>query len=402
MASAARALGLGVMLGCMIESGLGIAAGATSRRSATTSTSTATSCCARTRGRASASRTASSFPRTRPGLGVRARRYLILAEGYCGRPALREDRAGDPRTTRRDPTVAMLDSTRAGETMEACRSSARSTEALPLRADDGGRRRRHAGRALSACVARAARGVHRGRPRRRERAARVHRRRPGAVGARAQARRRAARPAPATRGPQRPDRREPRGRRADRPHRRLGLRDREEDGRARARPRGPARAASGRCSVPTGQTGIAIAGWGIAVDAVVSDFLAGAAERIVVEGAERGGTLLFVEGQGSLVHPLYSGVTLGLIHGAAPHAFVLCHKAGTPRSKAARGTRFRRSPSSSSCTSAISLPARKARVAAIALNTAGLDERGARRRRSTRRRTETGLPADDPVRFGPR
>ena len=51
--------------------------------------------------------------------------------------------------------------------------------------------------------------------------------------------------------------------------------------------------------VPTGQTGIAIAGWGIAVDAVVADFLAGAAERLVVEGAARGGKLLFVEGQGS-------------------------------------------------------------------------------------------------------
>src|ERR671939_1432058 len=80
--------------------------------------------------------------------------------------------------------------------------------------------------------------------------------------------------------------------------------------------------------VPTGQTGIAIAGWGIAVDAVVADFLAGAAERLVVEGHERGGELLFVEGQGSLLHPAYSGVTLGLIHGSAPHAYVLCHRAG--------------------------------------------------------------------------
>ena len=80
--------------------------------------------------------------------------------------------------------------------------------------------------------------------------------------------------------------------------------------------------------VPTGQTGVAIAGWGIAVDAVVADFIAGAAERLVVEGAERGGELLFVEGQGSLSHPAYSGVTLGLMHGAAPHAYVLCHVAG--------------------------------------------------------------------------
>src|SRR6185436_7903684 len=80
--------------------------------------------------------------------------------------------------------------------------------------------------------------------------------------------------------------------------------------------------------VPTGQTGIAIAGWGIAVDAVVSDFLAGAAEQLVVEGRRRGGELLFVEGQGSLVHPAYSGVTLGLFHGSTPHVFVLCHLAG--------------------------------------------------------------------------
>src|SRR5437879_13210318 len=81
--------------------------------------------------------------------------------------------------------------------------------------------------------------------------------------------------------------------------------------------------------VPTGQTGIAIAGWGIAVDAVVSDFIAGAAERLVVEGTERGGELLIVEGQGAIRHPAYSGVTLGLIHGAAQHAFVTCHEAGS-------------------------------------------------------------------------
>ncbi len=80
--------------------------------------------------------------------------------------------------------------------------------------------------------------------------------------------------------------------------------------------------------VPTGQTGIAIAGWGMAVDAVVADFLAGAAEQLVVEGRRRGGELLFVEGQGSLVHPAYSGVTLGLFHGSVPHALVLCHRAG--------------------------------------------------------------------------
>src|SRR4029453_14385250 len=79
--------------------------------------------------------------------------------------------------------------------------------------------------------------------------------------------------------------------------------------------------------VPPAPTGTAVAGWGIAVDAVVADFIAGAAERLVVEGAVRG-DLLWVEGQGSLIHPAYSGVTLGLFHGSAPHYLVLCHQVG--------------------------------------------------------------------------
>ena len=151
---------------------------------------------------------------------------------------------------------------------------------------------------------------------------------------------------------------------------------------------------------PTGQTGIAIAGWGIAVDAVVSDFLAGAAERIVVEGAERGGRLLFVEGQGSLVHPLYSGVTLGLVHGAVPHAFVLCHKAGTVEIEGCPGHPIPPLTELVELHERISLPARRARVAAIALNTAGLDEEEARAAAAATER-ETGLATDDPVRFKP-
>ena len=103
--------------------------------------------------------------------------------------------------------------------------------------------------------------------------------------------------------------------------------------------------------VPTGQTGMAIAGWGIAVDAVVADFIAGAAERLVVEGVERGGEVLFVEGQGSLLHPAYSGVTLGLIHGSAPHAYVLCHMAGESVVDGDERYPIRRSPSWWRCTS---------------------------------------------------
>jgi len=152
--------------------------------------------------------------------------------------------------------------------------------------------------------------------------------------------------------------------------------------------------------VPTGQTGIAIAGWGIAVDAVVSDFVAGAAERLVVEGHERGGELLLVEGQGALTHPAYSGVTLGLIHGSMPHLFVLCHMAGETEVEGYPGHPLLSLPELVDLHERISLPARKAKVAAIGLNTRLLEERDARAAIGAAE-AETGLVADDPVRFGP-
>jgi uncharacterized NAD-dependent epimerase/dehydratase family protein len=152
--------------------------------------------------------------------------------------------------------------------------------------------------------------------------------------------------------------------------------------------------------VPTGQTGIAIAGWGIAVDAVVADFLAGAAERLVVDGAERGGKLLFVEGQGSLVHPLYSGVTLGLIHGSAAHAFVLCHKAGAVEIEGCPGHPIPSLPSLVELHERVALPRRATKVVCVALNTSGLRSEEDARAAITAAGAETGLPVDDPVRFG--
>jgi uncharacterized NAD-dependent epimerase/dehydratase family protein len=151
--------------------------------------------------------------------------------------------------------------------------------------------------------------------------------------------------------------------------------------------------------VPTGQTGIAIAGWGIAVDAVVSDFLAGAAERLVVEGAERG-DLLWVEGQGAILHPIYSGVTLGLIHGSAPHLYVLCHEAG--RTVTEGDPTESPLPSLSELVDLherMSLKKRPAKVVAVALNTSTLSEDEGRAAVAAAEE-ETGLPADDPVRFG--
>jgi uncharacterized NAD-dependent epimerase/dehydratase family protein len=150
--------------------------------------------------------------------------------------------------------------------------------------------------------------------------------------------------------------------------------------------------------VPTGQTGIMIAGWGIAVDAVVSDFLAGAAERLVVEGAARG-DLLWVEGQGALLHPQFSGVTLGLFHGAAPHALVLCHAAGQTEIEGVPGHAIPPLTRLVELYEEVALPVRPSPVAAIALNTSLLDEAEARAAVAAAE-DETGLVADDPVRFG--
>jgi uncharacterized NAD-dependent epimerase/dehydratase family protein len=151
--------------------------------------------------------------------------------------------------------------------------------------------------------------------------------------------------------------------------------------------------------VPTGQTGIAIAGWGIAVDAVVSDFLAGAAERLVVEGGERG-DLLWVEGQGAILHPVYSGVTVGLMHGSAPHLYVLCHEVG--RTVVEGDATESPIPSLGELVDLherMSLRLRPAKVACIALNSSAVSEEEARAAIAAAEE-ETGLPADDPVRFG--
>lgn len=78
--------------------------------------------------------------------------------------------------------------------------------------------------------------------------------------------------------------------------------------------------------VATGQTGILIAGGGLAVDRVIADFLAGAAERLVLENQHH--EVIVVEGQGSLFHPRYSGVTLGLLHGVMPDGLVFCYEMG--------------------------------------------------------------------------
>ncbi len=153
--------------------------------------------------------------------------------------------------------------------------------------------------------------------------------------------------------------------------------------------------------VATGQTGIFIEGWGIAVDAVVADFIAGAAEQLVLEGA-KGNDIVLVEGQGSLIHPGYSGVTLGLLHGSCPDALILCHQVTRDFIGDYHGREpWVRIPSYSELIEIherAAQPVHPTKVIGICLNTYDMDEEAAREA-VARAAEETGLPATDPVRF---
>ena len=153
--------------------------------------------------------------------------------------------------------------------------------------------------------------------------------------------------------------------------------------------------------VATGQTGIAIAGWGIAVDEVVSDYTAGAAERLVLEGHRRAGdgAVLWIEGQGSINHPYYSGVTLGLLHGSAPHTLLLVHEPGRELIDGDPRYPVPALPGLIEDYLRIAAYVRPARMAGIALKTNRLSDADARAA-VERISAETGLVADDPVRYG--
>lgn len=154
--------------------------------------------------------------------------------------------------------------------------------------------------------------------------------------------------------------------------------------------------------VATGQTGIAIAGAGISVDAVVADFIAGAAERLVCDAAEHAEWVV-VEGQGSLTHPGFSGVTLGLLHGSAPDRMVLCADASRSGLKDHPEVAVRPLPELVALYQAAAgwtRPGVTVPVVAVALNTSALGPDEARAAVDAAS-AATGLPACDPVRDGP-
>lgn len=149
----------------------------------------------------------------------------------------------------------------------------------------------------------------------------------------------------------------------------------------------------------TGQTGILVEGRGIAVDAVVADFIAGAAEALTIEAAQEADIVL-VEGQGSLLHPAYSGVTLGLMHGSLPHAMVLCGQPSRTTIHRNPWVAIPPLPEVIALYERAMAPLRPSPVIAIALNTFDLDDAAAREAIAAAER-ETRLPATDPVRFDP-
>lgn len=144
--------------------------------------------------------------------------------------------------------------------------------------------------------------------------------------------------------------------------------------------------------VATGQTGILIAGWGIAVDRVISDFVAGAAEKLVCDAPAA--EVLIVEGQGSLWHPAYSAVTLGLLHGSAPEVLVFCHQAGRTAIEEPPYTRLPPLGEMVEVYERSAATVRPAKVACVVVNCGGLDDAAARRA-IDEVQAETGLVAGD-------
>ncbi len=153
-------------------------------------------------------------------------------------------------------------------------------------------------------------------------------------------------------------------------------------------------------------------GWGIAVDRTVSDFTAGAAERLVRAGAgerprDRPGAdplappaepdLLVVEGQGAIAHPAYSAVTCGILHGATPDALVLCHRAGRERVHGYEDTPLPAPGEYATLYESLADPVHAASIVAGSLNTAGMADDAARQA-VEEYATAIDAPAVDPVR----
>jgi uncharacterized NAD-dependent epimerase/dehydratase family protein len=149
--------------------------------------------------------------------------------------------------------------------------------------------------------------------------------------------------------------------------------------------------------IGTGQTGIMISGKGIAVDAVISDYIAGSVEKAIDASAAEGHAYIFVEGQGALTHLGYSGVTYGLMHGTMPDAMIMCHQ--PTRTHDDYGIAIRSFDRLIRLHEEVVSLFRPTKVVGIGINSIGLTDEESRRE-AARIEDETGLPAVDAFRFG--
>ena len=151
--------------------------------------------------------------------------------------------------------------------------------------------------------------------------------------------------------------------------------------------------------IPTGQTGIMIEGWGTPIDRVVSDFTAGAVEEMITEkGNEH--DYLFVEGQGSIVHPAYSAVTLGILHGSMADTLVLCHEVGRDAIHGYESFALPSIPTYVDLYETVAAPVSDSDVVAGALNTSALEDDAAARDAVDAYADRLDAPATDVLRFG--
>jgi len=150
--------------------------------------------------------------------------------------------------------------------------------------------------------------------------------------------------------------------------------------------------------VATGQTGIMVSGEGTPIDCVVSDFVNGAAERLVLQSQHH--DVLLIEGQGSIVHPRFSGVTLGMLHGCAPQGLILCYEVGRETVKGLDHVPIEPLGKLRDIYETIASVRFPCKVIGVAMNSRNVDEDAAERER-VRVETELGLPACDVYRHGP-
>ena len=152
-------------------------------------------------------------------------------------------------------------------------------------------------------------------------------------------------------------------------------------------------------AIPTGQTGIMIDEWGYPVDRVVADFIAGSVEELILERGDDHDVLV-VEGQGSITHPAYSGVTCGILHGAMPDGLILCHDAKRTHVSGYESFELPAIDASAELYRSLADPVKPTTIIGGSLDTSGLSTAQEARVAIDDMSRAIGVPVTDPIRFG--